>query len=652
MDGVHSGLFKIITCVGFVLLLGGFIPVMAEEQLPLESRMFDSGGKNLLFFEERDGNLSRERFHPEMSYNFSKLRNQQINPDIFSAAGIPDVERTWQRSLGGTDTDGVWSVLQTADNGYLIGGYTYSTDGDVNGNHGWDDAWIVKLNPSGILLWQKCFGGSDFDSARSTIQTSDGGYLITGFADSNDGDVSGNHGWSDMWALKTDSSGNIIWQKCLGGTDDESSRSVIETSDGGYLLAGYTWSDDGDVSGNHGDSDFWIVKIDISGNLLWQKCFGGSDYDHAYSGLETSDGGYLVAGYTYSNDGNVSGNHGNSDYWVVKTDTAGNLLWQKCFGGSDFDYAHSVIETSDGGYLVAGYSYSNDGNVSGNQGYSDYWIVKLDSSGNLLWEKSLGGSDDDQSYSVIQTSDGGYMVTGYSFSTDGDVSGNHGETDYWIVKLDSSGNVIWQDCLGGSDYDEAYGLTDLSDGRYLIAGDSSSNDGDVSGNHGWEDFWVVMVTPLHTIESSSDSWSIVHPYGNHSYIEYSDANYLTQAKPGAMLDDVIVNGTSQGPVLNYTFSSIENNHTISTNGSPIPGQVHVMFNFTPDSGNCPLPVQFYDLSVGNPTSWYWQFGDGETSYKQNPSHEYKIPGLYTVSLKEDNGQTTGYAVCTDCIHAI
>jgi hypothetical protein len=649
MDGVHSGLIKTIICVGLVLLLGGLIPVMAEEQPDLHHKMFNSGVKSSLFLEDRDVNYSREKIPSEMSNYGPRMETRQENTSLFSTAGIPVVERNWQRSVGGSDDEGVWSVLHTNDGGYLIGGYTYSTDGDVTGNHGWDDAWIVKLGPAGNLLWQKCLGGTDFDSARSTIQTSGGGYLVTGFTDSNDGDVSGNHGWSDMWALKTDSSGNLVWQKCLGGTDDESSRSVIETTDGGYLLAGYTWSDDGDVSGNHGSSDYWIVKIDNLGNLIWQKCFGGSEYDHAYSVIETSDGGYLVAGYSYSNDGDVSGNHGNSDYWVINIDKSGNLIWQKCLGGSDFEYAHSVIETSDGGYLVAGYSYSNDGDVSGNHGNSDYWVINIDKSGNLIWQKSLGGSDDDHAYSVIETSDGGYLLAGYSWSDDGDVSGNHGYGDYWVVKLDNSGNLIWQQCLGGSDYDGAYRVVQNTDGRYFIGGDSESNDGDVSGNHGWSDIWVTLVSPMHSISASSDPWSLVHPYGTKSYVEGTNALYLTQGKPGAILEDVQVDEVSQGNISHYTFTDINDTHSINTTGTPVPGQIHVIFTISPQSGSVPLTVEFNDTSIGGPSSWYWQLGDGTSSPLQNLTHTYTIPGTYTVSLRAYNSQTGGYGVCNDCI---
>jgi len=283
----------------------------------------------------------------------------------------------WQKYLGGSDGDGAFSIQQTSDGGYIVAGVAYSNDGDVSGNHGDSDYWIVKLDETGNIQWQKCLGGSREDVAKSIQQTSDGGYIVAGITPSNDGDVSGNHGSADYWIVKLDETGKIQWQKCLGGSDGDGAFSIQQTSDGGYIVAGVAYSNDGDVSGNHGDSDYWIVKLDETGKIQWQKCLGGSSYDEAYSIQQTSDGGYIVAGYTYSNDGDVSGNHGDFDYWIVKLDETGNIQWQKCFGGSSYDYAQSIQQTSDGGYIVAGWTESNDGDVSGNHGNSDYWIVKL-----------------------------------------------------------------------------------------------------------------------------------------------------------------------------------------------------------------------------------------------------------------------------------
>ena len=227
----------------------------------------------------------------------------------------------------------------------------------------------------------------------------------------------------------------IEWQKCLGGTSEDIAYSIQQTSDGGFIVAGETLSNDGDVSGNHGGRDAWVVKLNSSGDIIWKKCLGGTDHDFAYSIQQTSDGGFIVAGLTGSNDGDVSGNHGGSDAWVVKLNSSGNILWQKCLGGTDGDYANSIQQTSDGGFIVAGETESNDGDVSGNHGGFDSWVVKLNSSGNIEWQKCLGGTGWDWENSIQQTSDGGFIVAGYTNSNDGDVSGNHGSKDYWVVKL-------------------------------------------------------------------------------------------------------------------------------------------------------------------------------------------------------------------------
>jgi hypothetical protein len=351
-----------------------------------------------------------------------------------SHAQAPAIE--WQKCLGGTADDFANSIQQTSDGGFIVAGETRSNDGDVSGNHGKSDAWVVKLNSLGDILWKKCLGGTGNDYARSIQQISDGGFILTGYTNSNNGDVSGNNGYYDAWVVKLNSSGDILWQKCLGGTYDDYARSIQQTSDTGFILAGYTFSNDGDVSGNHGFSDAWVVKLNSSGDIIWQKCFGGTNEDYAYSIQQTSDSGFIVAGYTFSNDGDVSGYHGYFDYWVVKLNSSGDIEWQKCLGGTYYDYAYSIQQTSNGGFIVAGSTNSNNGDVSGYHGYFDYWVVKLNSSGDIEWQKCLGGTNNDYANSIQQTSDGGFIVAGYTESNDGDVSGYHGgDYDAWVVKL-------------------------------------------------------------------------------------------------------------------------------------------------------------------------------------------------------------------------
>ena len=346
-----------------------------------------------------------------------------------------------------------------------------------------------------------CLGGGACDRARSIQQTSDGGFIVAGFTASDEGNVSGYHGGYryDFWVVKLSSTGVMEWQKCLGGSSDDRAFSVQQTDDGGYIVAGYTVSNDGDVSGNHDGEDSWVVKLSSTGGIEWQKCLGGRGYDCARSIQQTVDGGYIVAGYTVSNGGDVSGNHGGEDFWVVKLSSTGVIEWQKCLGGDDDDRAYSIQQTADGGFIVTGFTCSNDGDVSGNHGNADFWVVKLSSTGVIEWQKCLGGSNDDQAYSVQQTVDGGFIVAGETYSNDGDVSGNHGVgfDDFWVVKLSSAGVIEWQKCLGGTWCELAFSVQQTDDGGFIVAGYTTSNDGDVNGNHavGCDDFWVVKLSP-------------------------------------------------------------------------------------------------------------------------------------------------------------
>ncbi|HYV91259.1 MAG TPA: MopE-related protein [Chitinophagales bacterium] len=416
---------------------------------------------------------------------------------LFAARMAPEVSAQvplidWQKCLGGSSSENANSIEQTADSGYIVAGYTFSNNGDVSGNHGNYDYWVVKLNKNGSLVWQKCLGGSDIDEGYSVSQTFDGGFFVSGLSLSANGDVSGNHGNYDFWVAKLDAAGSLLWQNSLGGSADDVSYSNCQTKDSGYIVAGYTHSSDGDVSGIHGSDDCWIVKLNNNGILQWQKCLGGTDSEYARDIKETKDNGFIFAASSFSNDGDVSLNHGNDDYWIVKLDSLGNILWQKVFGGSSHDNPKSIQQTEDGGYIVAGTSSSADGDVTVNLGSSDYWILKLDSSGNLIWQKSLGGSAADYANAIQQTSKG-FIVAGRSYSDDGDVTVHYGFSDYWMVQMDSTGSIEWEKSLGGSNLDEALSLVVTIDSGFIIAGNSTSNDDDVSGNHGNGDMWIVKL---------------------------------------------------------------------------------------------------------------------------------------------------------------
>lgn len=438
-----------------------------------------------------------------------------------TAQTAPSIQ--WQKTLGGSNWDQGSSVWQTTDGGSIVAGYSPSTDGNVTGNHGNGDYWVVKLDNNGNIQWQKSLGGSDYDYPYAIQQTRDGGYIVVGESKSNDGDVTGHHGinaYSDAWIVKLDGSGNIQWQKSLGGSNPDVIYSVHQTSDSGYILAGYSSSTDGDVTGHmpYNYDDYWVVKLSSSGTIQWQKSFGGlNSSDVAFSVKQTVDGGYIVAGNSESDTGDATVNYGEYDYWILKLDNSGNLEWQKSLGGSYNDFANAIQPTSDGGYIVAGRSQSNDHDVTWHYGSPinyDAWIVKLNGSGNIQWQKTLGGTGGEDATSIQQLADGGFIFTGVSSSSDGDASGNLGGSGkFWIVRLNSNGNLLWQKAVGGTNGDVPKSIRQTSDGGFVIAGFSYSNSGDVTfhyGNLTYPDFWVVKLGPevLSTNETKLENFSI------------------------------------------------------------------------------------------------------------------------------------------------
>ncbi|REC47056.1 T9SS type A sorting domain-containing protein [Chryseobacterium pennipullorum] len=455
---------------------------------------------------------------------------------VLTAQNAPSIQ--WQKTLGGSNGDQANSVQQTSDGGYIVAGDSYSTDGDVTENHGASDYWIVKLDAAGSIQWQKSLGGNFYDTAKSIRQTADGGYIVAGESYSTDGDVTGNHGGADYWIVKVDSSGNIEWQKSLGGSNNDTARSAQQTSDGGYIIVGESFSNDGDVTGNHGYNDYWVVKLDSSGNIQWQKSLGGAAYDRGNSIQQTSDGGYIIAGGSNSTDGDITGNHGNEDFWIVKLDSSGIIQWEKSLIGNLADGAESIQQTPEGEYIVAGGSHSTNSEIPTSFGESNYCVAKLDSNGTTLWQKYFGGSGNDYAYATQQTSDGGVIVAGGTGSANGNIVGSHGEADYWIIKLDSSGILQWQKPLGGGAFEDAYSMQQTADGGYIIAGLTFSSDGDITTSYGNGDCWIVKLNPaqLGTAESQQPRKFALYPNPARNFF------HLENLPVGAVVDIIDMSG--------------------------------------------------------------------------------------------------------------
>ncbi|HTE28883.1 MAG TPA: T9SS type A sorting domain-containing protein [Chryseolinea sp.] len=354
------------------------------------------------------------------------------------------------------------------------------------------------------ILWDKDFGGALDDRVTTAIPTTDGGYLLAGFSQSYAfGDKSENsRGWSDYWILKIDGQNNKQWDKTFGGDRFDEPFSVIQTPDGGYLLAGWSESTvSGDKSEpSRGLHDGWLVKVDNLGNKVWDRTYGGTGEDFLFSAISVPGGGYLLAGYSASNaSGEKSANSkGGFDYWILRIDNLGNKVWDKTIGGSSDDLLKSITPNADG-YLLGGESSSNaSGDKSQNsKGSSDFWIVKIDKQGNKKWDKTIGGGDVENYSSTTPTADGGYLLGGQSSSNaSGDKSENSkGVMDYWVVKIDKHGNKAWDKTLGGSLVEGFNCAASTPDGGYLLGGFSWSNaSGDKSEDTRggiFPDFWVV-----------------------------------------------------------------------------------------------------------------------------------------------------------------
>jgi hypothetical protein len=341
----------------------------------------------------------------------------------------------WEKCYGGFATDEGQCAKQTLDSGFVFIGRSQS-GGVGSGNHGGDDYLVIKTDDLGNIQWKKSLGGSSSDWGLSIEQTHDGGFIALGVSTSTNGDVIGNHGGGgDYWAVKLSNSGAVEWQKCYGGTGYDYGDFIHQTYDRGYIISGYSSSTNGDVTGNHGQEDLWIIKTDSLGSIQWQKSLGGSSYESGTRIFQNVDSSYAVIGMSKSNNGNISGNHPYGDCWIIKLNSVGNIIWQKAFGGSNLDLGQDVQQTTDGGFIIGGYTTSNDGDVTGHHGSGDGWVLKLDSIGNLEWQKCLGGTNVDMINSIQQTVDGAYVLAGNSTSNNGDLTSNKGQEDIWVIKL-------------------------------------------------------------------------------------------------------------------------------------------------------------------------------------------------------------------------
>ena len=344
----------------------------------------------------------------------------------------PGIE--WDRIYGGNSSDEAFSVQQTMDGGYIFTGYTRSFTADSN------DVYLVKTDSIGIMEWYRIYGGSDYDVACSVRQTFDGGYVIAGRTQSF------GVGNSDMYLIKTDPQGDTLWTRTYGGALTDHAQCVVQTSDRGYVLAGWTRPSSDPLY------HMYLVKTDSIGDTLWTAVYEGTDDRAAYSVKQTADGGYIIVGYNPFYGGVEY------DIYLVKTDSLGDTLWTRTYGGNETDRASCVELTTDHGYFIGGSTHSFG------VGGSDMYVIKTDSLGDTLWTRTYGGGDFDAAKFCRQTHDEGYIIVGYtrSFGVE--------EDDLYLAKINTLGDTIWTLIYGGLDSDVPQCIDITDGGGYIIAG--------------------------------------------------------------------------------------------------------------------------------------------------------------------------------------
>ena len=415
-------------------------------------------------------------------------------------------EIDWIYTYGGSNLDVANSVVTTQDGGFAVLGYTQSIDGDITDKTATDsDFWVLRLDADGQLLWSKTYGGSADDRGNQIVVTNDGGYAVVGFSRSADGDSSQNAGFQDYWIIKLDASGNFEWEQSYGFAGSDQANAVIQTTDGGYFLSGFLDITASGGAGNdgfsgppstqpkHGVGEFWGIRLDSNGQLLWRRFFGGTNNDRSYSVLQTTDGGFLMTGSSESDDFDVSNPNGSYDFWAVRINDSGDLLWENSFGGSEIDIAYSLTALSSNTYLMVGDSRSIDGDVSAPLGNADLWAVAFNDSGNMLWQKSYGGTLFDSARGVDQLPNGELVIVGNSRSSDGQVSSNLGQNDGWIILTNGNGELQWETSIGGSGVDLFNSVASINSTSWIVVGDTDSTDGDIPTNRGNKDAIIVKI---------------------------------------------------------------------------------------------------------------------------------------------------------------
>jgi hypothetical protein len=471
--------------------------------------------------------LSNSALNLKSNWQVPAINSDSCLINVSQIVDQPILDRIeWARTYGGSESESPNLIKCTLEGGYIVVGSSLSSDGDLKdiGNRGNSDLWVLKLKSEGEIEWTKTFGGSGYDNAFSIIENGQEGYIIVGNSWSDDGIFSGvgNKGRSDLWVLKLNNNGEIQWSKTFGGSNEDISISIIKSVDDGFIIAANSHSNDGDLEGfgKTNSHDLWILKLNNDGEIQWSKIYGGSGFEGANSIIQHKDGGFIIAANSTSDDFDLldAGNKGEGDVWVLKLNSDGEIQWSKTFGGSNQDYIRSFIETKDGGFILVANSESDDFDLldAGNKGGDDVWVLKLNNDGEIQWSKTFGGTAYDQINSIFEKSSNGYILTGYSKSSDGDLknNGNSGDSDVWVLKLNNDGEIQWSKTFGGLLSDMSFSSVESIDNGIIIALCTNSEDFNLSNNHGKKDLVVFKLRdPVQPLQSdTSDAvFSIIMP---------------------------------------------------------------------------------------------------------------------------------------------
>lgn len=559
-------------------------------------------------------------------------------------AQAPDINI--QNTIGSYYDDLLMAIDKTPDGGYVLCGFSGSTPGYDKSEYSSDfDYWVVKVNSGGVVQWENTIIAEGHDWIYDISTTPTGHFLLAGYTTAG---IGGDKtlpplGGTDFWIMELDENGNILWQKVLGGPLDDEAEVILPLDGGDILVAGSSWSGGtGDLTDpGNGQIDLCFFKLNADHDIVWQQTIGGNMYDAVTDVKATPDGGFIVAAYSNSWESGekTEGNYVSWDYWILKLDADGNIEWQNTTGGNDVDRPYSVAVCPDGGYVVNGESTSPiSGEKTETSIGNDYWAVKFDALGNIEWQNTIGGTEFDAGTTVIAASDGGMLIGGYSLSSVGIDKTDflRGIYDYWVLKLDDDGNILWQKTIGGTGSDQLYEIMEIEAGNYALAGWSTSNIGyeKTENAHGNADYWLVTI--------GTDTITCSVPWVENIYIQPTRAAVVWNETPSEL--GVRARYRAIGATTwNYAFSNAGKNYVVlrdltcntdyeyqlmricAADGSDYSDFGFMVYFNTPDCREDAYPIENELLIYPNPAN-------DHITISLSMVYEYDVPiGIFTTS---------------------